>query len=440
MSALTDGGLLGLTSFFRARLRQGGELDALLPEAFAAVREAASRALRQRPFDEQVMGAAALHRGLIAEMATGEGKTLTGTLAAYLNALPGAGVHIMTANDFLAKRDREWMSPVFGLLGLRTGLLDAAYTYPDQSGARLAAYAADVTYGPWAEFGYDYLRDNSAWSPAERVQRGLHCVLVDEADLILIDEMRSAMFISGPGDQPDTRIGDCARIVAGLTPGVHYEVDERVRTAEPTDEGTSYVEDAFGLENLYDQANHALLRHLRNALMARELYLRDRDYLVDGGVVVPIDVASGRPHIGRRLGDGLHQALEAKEGLQVSIESQTLATIGMGNYVSLYERFAGMTGAGLPDLETYRQIYQRTVVPIPTSHPMIRVDHPDLVFPARGDKLAGLTDEVAIRHVAGQPVLVGVASIEEAAEVSRLLAARRIDHEVLTARNHASEA
>jgi preprotein translocase subunit SecA len=440
MSALNDGGLLGLTSSFRARLRQGEGLDSLLPEAFAAVREAATRALRQRPFDVQVMGAAVLHRGLIAEMATGEGKTLTGTLAAYLNALPGAGVHIMTANDYLAKRDREWMSPVFGLLGLRTGLLDPAYTYPDQLGARLTAYAADVTYGPWAEFGYDYLRDNSAWSPAERVQRGLHCALVDEADLILIDEMRSAMFISGPGDEPDTRIADCARIVAGLTSGVHYEVDERVRTAELTDEGTSYVEAAFGIDSLYDQANHALLRHLRNALTASELYLADRDYLVEGGVVVPIDSASGRPHPGRRFGDGFHQALEAKEGLQVSIESQTLATIGMSDYVSLYERFAGMTGVGQPDLETYRRIYQRTVVPIATNRPVIRVDHPDLVFPARGDKLAALADDVAVRHAAGQPVLVGVASIEEAAEVSRLLTARQIDHEVLTARNHASEA
>jgi preprotein translocase subunit SecA len=440
MSARSDGDLLGMTGSFRARLARGEPLDALLPEAFAAAREAASRTLGQRPFDVQVMGAAALHRGMIAEMRTGEGKTLTGALAAYLNALPGVGVHVLTANDYLARRDREWMAPVFGFLGLQTGLLDAAYRYPEESGIRIAAYAADVTYGPWDQFGYDYLRDNMAWSPGECVQRGLGCAIVDEADLILVDEMRSPMLIAGPGDRPDARIADCARIVAGLMTGVHYEVDERGRTVMLTDAGAHHLEGVFGVVNLYDQSSTVLLRHVHNALTARGFYRRDREYLVAGGNIVPIDTASGRPNAGRRFGDGIHQAIEAKEGLRVSSENKTLARIVVRHYLGLYERIAGMTGTAMTDGATYSKVYQLAVVPIPTNRPMIRVDHPDVVFPARQAKLAALTGDAAIRHTADQPVLIGAVSISESSEISRLLAARGIDHQVLTARNHPSEA
>ncbi len=437
MTARSDGELRGLTGSFRARLACGEELDALLTEAFAAAREASSRALGQRPFDVQVMGAAVLHRGLIAELLAGEGKTLAGTLAAYLNALPGAGVHILTANEYLARRDWEWMTPVFRFLGLETGLLDVARAEPD---ARAVAYAADVTYGLWSEFGFDYLRDNMAWSATERVQRDLRYGLVDDADLVLIDEMRTPLFISGPGSQPDSRISDCARIVAGMTPSVHYEADGRARIVTPTNEGARYLEAALGVEDQDGQAGQLLLRQILDALAARDFYHRDREYVVDGGAIVPIDAGSGRPNAGRRFGDGIHQAIEAKESLRISAGNQTLARTTMRDYLSLYERMAGMTGTAVADLGKYGRFYHRDVVPIPANRPMIRVDHPDVFFPGRQAKLRALAGDAAGRHAVGQPVLIGVASIEERTEISRLLTARGIDHQVLTALNHESEA
>jgi preprotein translocase subunit SecA len=407
MESRADDGLRALTGVFRARLDRGEPLDGLLPEAFAAVREAAVRTLGQRHFDVQVMGGAVLHMGKIAEMKTGEGKTLTATLPAYLNALPGTGVHVMTANDYLASRDAGWMGPVYRFLGLEAGLIDAGA----EPAARRVEYAADVTYSSREQFGYDYLRDNMAWDLEERVQRGQLFALVDEADLILLDEMRTPLLISGPADQGEPRQAEFARVAASLERGVHYDADERQRTVSLTEEGARRAEDGLGVSNLYEEAHLPLIHHLHNALKAKEFFLRDRDYVLAGGEAVIIDETSGRLHHGRRYSDGIHEAVEAREGLAIRAATQPLATVCMWDYLRQYQRLAGMTGTAMTEADAYRQIYHLDVVTIPTNRPMIRLDHLDAIDRTRKAKLAALADEAAARHATGQPVLVGTASI-----------------------------
>lgn len=436
--ALTDDGLRGLTGSFRERLGRGEPVADVLPEAFAAVREAAVRTLGQRPFDVQVMGGAVLHLGRVAEMKTGEGKTLTATFPAYLRALSGGGVHVMTANDYLAGRDAEWMGPVYRFLGLTTGLIRAQ---PRPSPvARRQEYLADVTYGDAHQFGYDYLRDNLAWSQDQRAQRGHHFALVDEADLVLIDEMRSPLQITAPADQIESRHREFAEVADRLERGEDYEVDERSRTVSLTARGTRAVEEHFGVSNLYEEANLPLAHLAGNALKAKECYLKDRDYIITGGQAIIIDSASGRPLPDRRYGDGLHEAIEAREGIAIRGEGQLIAMVAMWDYLDLYEQMAGMTGTALADVQTYRQIYGLDVVTVPSNKPMIRVDHGDVLYHTRQSKLAALAEEAATRHQAGQPVLVGASSVDEAQAISDLLTGRGIAHEMLTALNHEQEA
>lgn len=438
MRALADDGLRALTGSFRERLGRGEPVADVLPEAFAAVREAAVRTLGQRPFDVQVMGGAVLHLGKVAEMRTGEGKTLMATLPAYLHALTGGGVHVMTANDYLAGRDADWMGPVYRFLGLTTGLIRAG-TQPSPQ-VRRQAYLADVTYGAAHEFGYDYLRDNLAYSRDEQVQRGHRFALVDEADLVLIDEMRSPLQIAGPAGQAESRHRVFTALAARLERGEDYEVDEDSRTVSLTARGTRAVEDYFGAGNLYQEPNLPLVPYVRNALNAKECYYRDRDYVVTGGQVVIIDKVSGRPQPDRRYGDGLDQAIEAKEGVPVHPELQQHATVPMWDYLGLYQHIAGMTGTALADAEAYRQVYQLQVVTIPANKPVIRIDHGDVCYRTRQSKLAALADEAAARHQAGQPVLIGASSIDESRVLSALLTGRGIAHETLTAINHEHEA
>jgi preprotein translocase subunit SecA len=438
MRALPDDAVRALTGSFRDRLARGEPAEDLLPEAFAAVREASARTLGQRHFDVQIMGGAVLHLGKLAEMRTGEGKTLTATLPVYLHALSGAGVHVLTANDYLAQRDAEWMGPVYRFLGLAVGLLTPQQR-PDPAGRR-GEYGADVTYGPWEEFGYDYLRDNLAWKRDEVVQRGHRFVLIDEADLILLDEMRTPLIISGPAKQAETRHAEYAALAIRLERGAHYDVDERAQTVSLTERGTQVVEEHFGVGNLYAEPNLPLVHHVQNALKAKECYRKDRDYVVTGGQAVIIDQTSGRLHHGRRYAEGLHEAIEAKEGLDVRAETQQLATLPMWDYLGEYDRLAAMTGTAAADTEAYRQLYRLDVVTIPTNRPMIRVDHGDAMYRTEQSKLAALADETATRHAAGQPVLIGTVSIEQANNVSGLLTERGVVHEVLTTLNQAQEA
>jgi preprotein translocase subunit SecA len=447
MGSRTDEALRGLSCSFRERLSRGEPLDDLLPEAFAAVREAADRTLGQRPFDVQVMGGAVLHLGKIVEMRTGEGKTLTATLPAYLAALGGAGVHVMTANDYLACRDVEWMGPVYRFLGLLCGWVGPVRPRIDpvpqvaehpEPAVRRAAYGADVTYGSWEQF--DYLRDNLSWQPEECVQRGHNLAIVDEADLILIDEMLTPLLITGPADQAEARHAEFAALAASLERGVHYDIDERGRAVALTEDGTWEVQERLGVGNLYDTENLPLVHQVQTALGANEFYRKDRDYLVTGGEAVIIDEMSGRLQHGRRYADGIHEAIEAKEGLTVHTEQQMLASVPVWDYLGRYRRLAGMTGTASTEAALYRRIYRRDVVQIPTNRPMIRVDHPDGCFRTRQSKLMALIDETATRHATGQPVLIGAASIEDSDEISRLLTGRGITHHVLTARNHEQEA
>jgi preprotein translocase subunit SecA len=438
MRARPDDSIRAVTGSFRERLARGEPAEDLLPEAFAAVREASARTLGQRHFDVQIMGGAALHLGKLAEMRTGEGKTLTATLPAYLHALAGAGMHVITANDYLAKRDAEWMGPVYRFLGLTVGLV-----MPEQRSdpaSRRGEYLADVTYGPWEQFGYDYLRDNLAWGLDEVVQRGHPFALVDEADLILLDEMRTPLIISGPAKTPETRHAEFAALAVRLERGAHYDVDEPAQTVSLTERGTQVVEEHFGVGNLYAEPNLPLVHHVQNALKAKECYRKDRDYVVTGGLAVIIDQTSGRLHHGRRYADDLHEAIEAKEGLDIGAQTQQLATVPMWDYLGEYGRLAAMTGTAAADAEAYRQLYQLDVVTIPTNRPMIRVDHGDAMYRTVQAKLAALTDETATRHAAGQPVLIGTMSIEQATDVSGLLTERGVGHEVLTSLNQGQEA
>ncbi|WP_277068665.1 preprotein translocase subunit SecA [Saccharomonospora viridis] len=433
---LSDAELQAKTDEFRKRYSDGESLDDLLPEAFAVVRESARRVLGQRHYDVQLMGGAALHLGQVAEMKTGEGKTLTSLLPVYLNALPGKGVHVVTTNDYLAQRDSEWMGRVHRFLGLEVGVIRSDLTPAE----RKAAYAADITYGTNNEFGFDYLRDNMAWSLDDCVQRGHYYAIVDEVDSILIDEARTPLIISGPADQSSRWYVEFARMAPLMKRDVHYEVDERKRAIGVTELGVEFVEDQLGIDNLYDAANTPLVGFLNNALKAKELYHRDKEYIVRNGEVLIVDEFTGRVLPGRRFNEGMHQAIEAKEGVEIKAENQTLATITLQNYFRLYEKLAGMTGTAETEAAEFHQTYKLGVVPIPTNRPMIRVDQPDLIYKTEEAKFEAVADDIAERHEKGQPVLVGTTSVEKSEYLSKLLLKRGVPHEVLNAKHHHREA
>ncbi|HZY76280.1 MAG TPA: preprotein translocase subunit SecA [Jatrophihabitantaceae bacterium] len=433
---LTDAELRAMTDTFRARLGDGESLDDLLPEAFAVVREAARRTLGQFHYKVQLMGGAALHLGNIAEMKTGEGKTLVSTLPAYLNALPAKGVHIVTTNDYLASRDGDWMGRVHRFLGLTVGKILNDLT-PEQ---RRAAYACDITYGTNNEFGFDYLRDNMAWSLDDLVQRGHNYAIVDEVDSILIDEARTPLIISGPAEENQRWYLEFARIAPRMHRDEHYEVEEGKRTVAVTEAGVAFVEDQLGIDNLYEAANTPLVGYLNNALKAKELFKRDKDYIVTNGEVLIVDEFTGRVLHGRRYNEGMHQAIEAKEGVPIQQENQTLATITLQNYFRLYDKLSGMTGTAQTEAAELHQTYKLGVVPIPTNKPMIRMDQTDLIYKTEDAKFSAVIDDIAERHEKGQPVLVGTASVAKSERLSSLLLRRGIPHEVLNAKQHAREA
>ncbi|RBY89800.1 preprotein translocase subunit SecA [Blastococcus sp. TF02A-26] len=433
---LTDAELRAKTDEFKERYADGETLDELLPEAFAVVREAATRTLGQRHFRVQIMGGAALHLGNIAEMRTGEGKTLTGVLPAYLNALTGEGVHVITVNDYLAKRDAEWMGRVHRFLGLSVGTILSG----ERPAHRREQYACDITYGTNNEFGFDYLRDNMAWSKADLVQRGHHYAIVDEVDSILIDEARTPLIISGPAESAGKWYQEFARIVPLMKRDTHYEVEEAKRTVAVTEEGVEFVEDQLGIDNLYEAVNSPLISYLNNALKAKELYHRDQQYIVSNGEVLIVDEFTGRVLSGRRYNEGMHQAIEAKEKVQIKDENQTLATITLQNYFRLYEKLSGMTGTAQTEAAELSQTYKLGVVPIPTNRPMVRIDRSDVIYKTEKAKLEAVVEDIAERHEAGQPVLVGTASVEKSELLSKYLLRRQIPHEVLNAKNHAREA
>ena len=434
---LTDEELRGETEEFRARYAAGESLDDLLPEAFAAVREAAKRTLGMRHFDVQIMGGAALHLGNIAEMKTGEGKTLVATLAAYLNAIPGKGVHVVTVNDYLASYQSELMGRIYRALGMTTGCILSGQT-PD---VRREQYLADITYGTNNEFGFDYLRDNMAWQASDMVQRGHHFAIVDEVDSILIDEARTPLIISGPSSGEANRwFSEFAKIANRLVEGVDYEVDEKKRTVGVLEPGIEKVEDHLGIDNLYESANTPLISFLNNAIKAKALFKRDKDYVVMNGEVLIVDEHTGRILAGRRYNEGIHQAIEAKEGVPVKAENQTLATVTLQNYFRLYEKLSGMTGTAETEAAEFMSTYKLGVVPIPTNRPMIRIDQPDLIYKNEQVKFEQVVEDIARRHEQGQPVLAGTTSVEKSELLSKLLSKRGIKHEVLNAKNHAREA
>src|SRR6266568_4435732 len=433
---LSDAELRARTDGFRSRYADGETLDDLLPEAFALVREAAKRTLGQRPYDVQLMGGAALHLGQVAEMRTGEGKTLTSVMPVYLNALAGDGVHLVTTNDYLAKRDAEWMGRVHRFLGLEVGVILNQMT-PDQ---RRVAYNADITYGTNNEIGFDYLRDNMAWSLADCVQRGHNFAIVDEVDSILIDEARTPLIISGPADQSSRWYTEFARMAPMMRKDTHYEVDERKRTVGVSEQGVAYIEDQLGIDNLYEAANTPLVGFLNNALKAKELYARDKDYIVRNGEVLIVDEFTGRVLAGRRYNEGMHQAIEAKEGVEIKAENQTLATITLQNFFRLYDKLAGMTGTAQTEATELHQIYKLGVVSIPTNRPMVREDQSDLVYKTEEAKFDAVAEDIAERHANGQPVLVGTTSVERSEYLSKQLVRMGIPHEVLNAKHHDREA
>jgi len=435
-SAMSDAELREMTNEFRTRLGAGETLDVILPEAFATVREAAKRTLGQRHYDVQLMGGAALHMGNIAEMRTGEGKTLVGTLPAYLNGLTGDGVHIITVNDYLAERDSEWMGRIHRFLGLTVGVIVGSMT-PEQ---RREAYLCDITYGTNNEFGFDYLRDNMAWTEEECVQRGHNFAIVDEVDSILIDEARTPLIISGPADQPTKWYKEFSTIASQLQKNVHYEVDEKKKTVGVLEEGVGRVEDLLGIENLYEAVNTPLIGYLNNALRAKELFKRDKDYVIISGEVLIVDEHTGRMLAGRRYNEGMHQAIEAKEGVEIMDENQTLATITLQNYFRLYSKLAGMTGTAATEAAEFSQIYKLGVVPIPTNMPMQRLDQADLVYKSEEAKFAAVVEDILGRQKEGQPVLVGTVSVERSEHLSDLLKKRGVRHEVLNAKHHEQEA
>jgi len=438
--AMSEADLRGMTDELKQRHQDGESLDDLLPEAFATVREAAKRTLGQRHFDVQLMGGAAMHMGNIAEMRTGEGKTLTSVLPAYLNALAGQGVHVVTVNDYLARRDAEWMGRVHQFLGLEVGVILSEMP-PEE---RRKQYAADITYGTNNEFGFDYLRDNMAWSLEDCVQRGHHFAIVDEVDSILIDEARTPLIISGPAEQSARWYVEFAKIVPRLRRGEDgdgdYEVDEKKKTVGILESGVEKVEDTLGIDNLYDPVNTPLVSFLNNAIKAKELYKRDKDYVVMNGEVLIVDEFTGRILHGRRYNEGMHQAIEAKEGVQIKDENQTLATITLQNYFRLYDKLGGMTGTAITEANEFHQIYKLGVVPIPTNKPMIRADESDVVYQTAQAKFEACVEDIVERHRKGQPVLVGTTSVAKSEILSTMLKRRGIAHEVLNAKYHEREA
>ena len=437
ISAMSDEELKAQTPKFKQRLENGESLDSLMPEAFATVREVSKRTLGQRHFDVQLMGGAALHWGNIAEMKTGEGKTLVATLPSYLNALEGKGVHVVTVNDYLASYQSELMGRIFRFLGMSVGCIITDQR-PDE---RRKQYQADITYGTNNEFGFDYLRDNMAWDKDELVQRGHHFAIVDEVDSILIDEARTPLIISGPAEGDVTRwYRQFAKLVPKLTRDEDYEVDEKKKVVGILDPGITKVEDYLGIDNLYEPANTALIGYLNNAIKAKELFLRDRDYVVQNGEVLIVDEHTGRLLKGRRYNEGLHQAIEAKEGVEVKAENQTFATITLQNYFRMYDKLAGMTGTAETEAAEFMNTYKLGVLPIPTNKPMIRKDQPDLIYRTKKEKLTAIVRDVAKRHAKGQPILLGTASVESSEVVSSLLDVAGIDHQVLNAKQHAREA
>ena len=436
ISALDDLALRNKTEKFKERLVNGESLESILPEAFAVVREAAKRTLGQRHYDVQLMGGAALHKGNIAEMRTGEGKTLVSTLPAYLNALTGKGVHIVTVNDYLAERDSEWMGRVHRFLGLKVGVILSSMSPAE----RREAYASDITYGTNNEFGFDYLRDNMAWSLSDCVQREHNFAIVDEVDSILIDEARTPLIISGPADKATKWYMEFANIVSKLSLNLHYEVDEKKRTVGILDEGVTRVEEALGIENLYESANTPMIGYLNNAIRAKELFKRDKDYVVMDGELLIVDEHTGRMLAGRRYSEGLHQALEAKERIEIKDENQTLATITLQNYFRLYKKLGGMTGTAMTEASEFMQIYKLGVIPIPTNKIMQRIDQSDLIYKSEVGKFTAVAEDIVIRHKKGQPVLVGTVSVEKSEELSGILKRRGIPHEVLNAKQHEREA
>ncbi|MFR9751193.1 preprotein translocase subunit SecA [Nocardia sp. 004] len=439
---LTDAELQAKTDEFRERyaeMVEAGESDPLgqlMAEAFAVVREASWRVLSQKHYKVQLMGGAALHTGNIAEMKTGEGKTLTCVLPAYLNAISGDGVHVVTVNDYLAKRDAEWMGRVHRFLGLEVGVILSGMS-PAQ---RRAAYHADITYGTNNEFGFDYLRDNMTHSLDDLVQRGHNFAVVDEVDSILIDEARTPLIISGPADASSKWYAEFARIAPLLKKDLHYEVDIKKRTIGVHEAGVEFVEDQLGIDNLYESANSPLVSYLNNAIKAKELYTRDKDYIVRDGEVIIVDEFTGRILVGRRYNEGMHQAIEAKERVEIQPENQTLATITLQNYFRLYDKLSGMTGTAETEAAELHQIYSLGVVPIPTNKPMIRADQSDLIYKTEEAKFAAVVDDVTERHEKGQPVLIGTTSVERSEYLSKQFTKRGIPHSVLNAKFHEKEA
>jgi preprotein translocase subunit SecA len=446
-TSMSDAELRALTDEFKRRYADGETLDDLLPEAFATVREASRRVLGQRPYDVQIMGGANLHLGNISEMKTGEGKTLTCTLPSYLNALAGKGVHVITVNDYLAKRDADTMGRIHRFLGLEVGCIVSGQQ-PDE---RRKQYEADITYGTNNEFGFDYLRDNMAWSLEECVQRGHFYAIVDEVDSILIDEARTPLIISGPGEQSGKWYQEFAKIVPRLRRGVEaknpgeestgdYIVDEKKRTVGILESGVAKVEDWLGIDNLYKPEHTHLVGFLNNALKAKELFKKDKDYIVADGEVLIVDEFTGRILHGRRYNEGMHQAIEAKESVKIKDENQTLATVTLQNYFRLYEKLAGMTGTAATEANEFHQTYKLGVVPIPTNRPMIRKDQADVVYKTEDAKFDAVVEDIKERYERGQPVLVGTTSVEKSERLSKALKRRGVPHEVLNAKNHAREA
>ncbi len=445
---LSDAELRALTEEYKQRYEDGESLDDLLPEAFATVREAAHRILGERHYDVQIMGGAALHEGYVAEMKTGEGKTLVGTLPAYLNAISGKGVHIVTVNDYLAQRDSEWMGRVHRFLGLSVGCI-LANMPPAQ---RREQYNCDITYGTNNEFGFDYLRDNMAWSKDELVQRGHNFAIVDEVDSILIDEARTPLIISGPADQATKWYADFAKLVTRLSRGEagdprlgkqetgDYDVDEKKRTVAIHEAGVAKVENYLGIDNLYESVNTPLVGYLNNAIKAKELFKKDKDYVVMNGDVMIVDEHTGRILAGRRYNEGMHQAIEAKEGVDIKDENQTLATITLQNFFRLYSKLGGMTGTAMTEAAEFQQIYKLGVVPIPTNRPLARMDQADLIYRTEEAKFSAVVDDISEKYEKGQPVLVGTTSVEKSEYLSQQLSKRGVPHEVLNAKQHDREA
>ncbi|HLV02396.1 MAG TPA: preprotein translocase subunit SecA, partial [Acidobacteriota bacterium] len=433
---LSDGELQAKTDEFKKRFTSGETLDDLLPEAFAVVREASRRTLGMRHYDVQLIGGVVLHEGKIAEMKTGEGKTLVATLPVYLNALEGKGVHVVTVNDYLARRDAEWMGPIYKFLGMKVGSIQHEMTDAE----RRKAYQADITYGTNNEFGFDYLRDNMKYRLEDCVQRGHHYAIVDEVDSILIDEARTPLIISGPSEESTDKYYRIDKLIPKLVREQDFKVDEKARTVVLQESGIEKAEKFLGVDNLYDPRHMDLVHHIQQALKAHTLFKRDKDYVVRDGQVIIVDEFTGRLMPGRRYSDGLHQALEAKEGVKIERENQTLATITFQNYFRMYEKLAGMTGTAETEEAEFSNIYKLEVVVIPTNRPLIRIEYPDVIYRTEREKFAAVADEIKELNELGRPVLVGTTSIEKSERLSTLLKRRGIKHNVLNAKYHEKEA